>query len=76
MDAVRRHFRPEFMNRIDEIVVFHRLRPCEQMAADRRHPDAAAAEALADRKITLTLDDRRAPGSRTAATTPSTVHAR
>ena len=25
MDAVRRHFRPEFLNRIDEIILFHRL---------------------------------------------------
>jgi ATP-dependent Clp protease ATP-binding subunit ClpB len=24
-DALRRHFRPEFLNRIDEIIVFHRL---------------------------------------------------
>ena len=24
-EALRRHFRPEFLNRIDEIVVFHRL---------------------------------------------------
>ena len=25
MDVVRNHFKPEFLNRIDEIVVFHRL---------------------------------------------------
>ncbi|HRL10921.1 MAG TPA: ATP-dependent chaperone ClpB, partial [Aggregatilineales bacterium] len=25
MDALRRHFRPEFLNRIDDIVIFHRL---------------------------------------------------
>jgi ATP-dependent Clp protease ATP-binding subunit ClpB len=25
MNAVRNHFKPEFLNRIDEIVVFHRL---------------------------------------------------
>lgn len=25
MDAVRAHFRPEFLNRLDEIVIFHRL---------------------------------------------------
>ena len=24
-DALRRHFRPEFLNRIDDIIVFHRL---------------------------------------------------
>jgi ATP-dependent Clp protease ATP-binding subunit ClpB len=27
MDAVRAHFRPEFLNRVDEIVIFHRLQP-------------------------------------------------
>src|SRR5687767_1913811 len=27
MDVVRRHFRPEFINRIDEIIVFHALGP-------------------------------------------------
>jgi ATP-dependent Clp protease ATP-binding subunit ClpB len=26
MDAVRAHFKPEFLNRVDEIIVFHRLR--------------------------------------------------
>src|SRR5690606_27404701 len=25
MDAVRAHFRPEFLNRLDEIIIFHRL---------------------------------------------------
>ena len=25
MDAVKRHFRPEFLNRIDEMIVFHAL---------------------------------------------------
>ncbi|MDI6840885.1 MAG: AAA family ATPase [bacterium] len=27
LDAVRKHFRPEFLNRIDEIIVFHSLTP-------------------------------------------------
>jgi ATP-dependent Clp protease ATP-binding subunit ClpB len=26
MEAVRAHFKPEFLNRVDEIIVFHRLR--------------------------------------------------
>ena len=25
MEAMRNHFRPEFLNRVDEIVIFHRL---------------------------------------------------
>ena len=44
MAVVRAHFRPEFLNRVDEIILFHRLKR-EQMAQDRRHPDAAAGEA-------------------------------
>ncbi len=28
-DALRRHFRPEFLNRVDEIIVFHKLGPKE-----------------------------------------------
>ena len=35
MTAVRAHFRPEFVNRIDEIVVFHRLGEAH-IGADRR----------------------------------------
>ena len=43
-DALRAHFRPEFINRIDEIVFFHALdRGAHQ--ADRRHPAARPAEA-------------------------------
>ena len=44
MDAVREHFRPEFLNRIDEIIIFHPLGR-EHMGADRRHPARAAAQA-------------------------------
>ena len=25
MEAMRQHFRPEFLNRVDDIVIFHRL---------------------------------------------------
>jgi ATP-dependent Clp protease ATP-binding subunit ClpB len=27
MTAVRQHFRPEFLNRLDEVLIFHRLSP-------------------------------------------------
>jgi ATP-dependent Clp protease ATP-binding subunit ClpB len=57
MGAVRRHFRPEFINRIDEIVVFHRLRR-EAMAAIVDIQMKRLAALVADRKITLTLDDQ------------------
>jgi len=29
MDALKKHFRPEFLNRIDEVIVFHELTPDE-----------------------------------------------
>ena len=57
MDAVRRHFRPEFINRIDEIVVFHRLKR-EQMAQIVDIQMQRLQKLLADRKITLMLDDQ------------------
>ena len=57
MDAVRRHFRPEFINRIDEIVVFHRLRR-EAMASIVDIQMKRIGALIADRKITLNLDDQ------------------
>jgi ATP-dependent Clp protease ATP-binding subunit ClpB len=57
MDAVRRHFRPEFINRIDEIVVFHRLRR-EAMASIVDIQMKRLQALVADRKITLELDDQ------------------
>ena len=57
MDAVRRHFRPEFINRIDEIVVFHRLKR-EAMASIVDIQMKRIGALIADRKITLNLDDQ------------------
>ena len=45
MAVVRASFRPEFLNRVDEIILFHRLQRGE-MDQDCRHPDGAAREAL------------------------------
>jgi ATP-dependent Clp protease ATP-binding subunit ClpB len=56
MDAVRAHFRPEFLNRLDEIIVFDRLKR-DRHGRDRRHPAARLVRLLADRKIALELDD-------------------
>jgi len=54
MDEVRRAFRPEFLNRVDDILLFHRL--------ERRHMGAIVdiqvarlQKLLADREITLEL---------------------
>ncbi|MFQ5564322.1 MAG: ATP-dependent chaperone ClpB [Parvularculaceae bacterium] len=56
MAAVQAKFRPEFLNRLDEIILFHRL--------TRAHMDAIVdiqierlAALLADRKLTVDLDD-------------------
>jgi ATP-dependent Clp protease ATP-binding subunit ClpB len=56
MDAVRGHFRPEFLNRVDDVIVFHRLTRDDlrliveiQLELLRRR--------LADRRISLELTD-------------------
>ena len=56
MGAVRAHFRPEFLNRLDEIILFHRLHP-DQMGAIVDIQLARLMHLLADRKISLDLDD-------------------
>ncbi len=56
MEAVRRHFRPEFINRIDEIIVFHRLAR-EHMGTIVDIQMGRLRKLLADRKITVELDD-------------------
>ena len=57
MNAVRGHFRPEFINRVDEIILFHRLKR-ENMAAIVDIQFARLARLLEDRKIVLTLDEK------------------
>jgi ATP-dependent Clp protease ATP-binding subunit ClpB len=54
--AVRRHFRPEFINRLDEMIVFHRLKR-EQMAAIVDIQMARLQALLTERKISIKLDD-------------------
>jgi ATP-dependent Clp protease ATP-binding subunit ClpB len=56
MDAVRKHFRPEFLNRVDETILFHAL--------GRSHIGAIVdiqlqglMKRLADRKIAVRLSD-------------------
>ncbi len=56
MEIVRGHFRPEFLNRLDEIILFHRLGaehmgPIVGIQVDR------VARLLADRKVVLDLTD-------------------
>jgi ATP-dependent Clp protease ATP-binding subunit ClpB len=56
MDVVRGHFRPEFLNRLDEIILFHRLGEAH-MGGIVDIQIARVAKLLEDRKITLVLDD-------------------
>jgi len=56
MEVVRAHFRPEFLNRLDEIILFHRLSashmgPIVDIQVQR------LKKLLEDRKITLELTD-------------------
>jgi len=55
MGMVRGHFRPEFLNRIDEILLFHRLRR-EDMGSIVDIQFKRLTRLLEDRKVTLTLD--------------------
>mmetsp|Transcript_8014 Transcript_8014/g.14859 ORF Transcript_8014/g.14859 Transcript_8014/m.14859 type:complete len:821 (+) Transcript_8014:68-2530(+) len=56
MDAVRRHFLPEFINRIDEIVVFDRLSK-ENMRPIVNIQLGQLKELLQEKRITLDVDD-------------------
>ncbi|TFL19182.1 ATP-dependent chaperone ClpB [Jannaschia formosa] len=56
MDAVRAHFRPEFLNRLDETIIFDRLAR-EDMDGIVDIQIARLAKRLAGRKIRLELDD-------------------
>ncbi|HEY7799509.1 MAG TPA: ATP-dependent chaperone ClpB [Hyphomonadaceae bacterium] len=57
MEAIRGHFRPEFLNRVDEIVFFKRLGRAE---IDRivGVQLKRLEKILADRRITISLDDK------------------
>jgi len=54
MDALRGQFRPEFLNRIDDVVIFHGLVE-KQLEAIVELETKALARRLAERKITLEL---------------------
>ncbi|MCA6124820.1 ATP-dependent chaperone ClpB [Bradyrhizobium sp. WSM 1704] len=57
MGVVRAHFRPEFLNRIDEIILFHRLQKSE-MGRIVEIQFARLTRLLEDRKIALELDGK------------------
>jgi ATP-dependent Clp protease ATP-binding subunit ClpB len=57
MAEVRAHFRPEFLNRVDEIILFHRLKR-EHMGRIVDIQMLRLQKLLEDRKITLTLEPK------------------
>ena len=57
MAEVRAHFRPEFLNRIDEIILFHRLKR-EHMGRIVDIQMAHLRKLLEDRKIALVLEPK------------------
>jgi len=56
MEIVRGHFRPEFLNRLDEVILFHRLGQ-GHMAPIVDIQVARVGKLLSDRKITLDLTE-------------------
>jgi len=56
MAAVRSHFRPEFLNRVDEIILFHRLKRSDMAAIVDIQIDYLR-RLLSDREINLELDN-------------------
>jgi ATP-dependent Clp protease ATP-binding subunit ClpB len=56
MGVVRGHFRPEFLNRLDEIILFHRLKR-ENMGAIVDIQIGRLKKLLTDRKIEITVSD-------------------
>ena len=55
-ELLKRAFRPEFLNRVDETIVFHRLRP-EHLRDIARIQIGHLVRRLADRNIVLSLTD-------------------
>ncbi|WP_310621868.1 ATP-dependent chaperone ClpB [Flexibacterium corallicola] len=56
MEAVKAHFRPEFLNRLDEIILFHRLKR-NQMTDIVKIQLKRLQKLLDERHITLDLED-------------------
>ena len=57
MDALKEYFRPEFLNRLDDIVLFNILAPDAVREIVRMQVEIVA-QRLLDKRITLTLADR------------------
>jgi ATP-dependent Clp protease ATP-binding subunit ClpB len=57
MTVVRANFRPEFLNRVDEIILFHRLKR-EEMGRIVDIQMARLGKLLEERKITVQLEPK------------------
>jgi ATP-dependent Clp protease ATP-binding subunit ClpB len=57
LEALRLHFKPEFLNRVDDILIFHRLTK-EQLRQIVGLQVARLAKLLADRHLSLELTDK------------------
>ena len=56
MEAMRANFRPEFLNRVDELIIFHSLRQ-EQLREIVKLQIQRLEQRLSDRKMSLTLSE-------------------
>lgn len=57
MEAMRAHFRPEFLNRVDEFIIFHSLRK-DQLRQIVQLQVQRLQQRLSDRHITLSLTEK------------------
>ena len=57
MEEMRQAFRPEFLNRIDEVIIFHSLRQEQLRVIVKLLLAQNLQKRLAERKITLKLSD-------------------
>ena len=70
MEALKKQFSPEFLNRVDEFIVFHQLTRAELFRIVEIMVDQVRNR-LGDRAIGIELTEARRPGSSNRGTTPS-----
>ena len=75
MGEVKTYFRPEFINRIDEVVVFHALDE-KHIAGIARIQLGYLEKRLAQMEMKLVVEDARWPKSRRPASTRCTARGR
>ena len=56
--ALKEHFRPEFLNRMDDIIIFHRLTKTDCAQIGGKIVDSLAKRLLEQRGITLNISSR------------------